>query len=104
VYRDVITTGSCTLGLCHGEGASGGGLTLQPRARAYESLVNAPSRGRQCAVLGLREVEPGHPERSLLFLKLTEVPCGSQMPPDEPLGQAAFAQVERWILEGAPFD
>lgn len=102
LYEEVIRTSNCTLGLCHGEGARGGALDLAPQEDAYDNLVGAPSQGAECAALGYARVEPGAPERSLLWLKLAaEPPCGAQVPPGGGLSPAQRAQIRRWIELGA---
>lgn len=102
IYSEVIASAGCTLGLCHGEGATGGGLDLQPQQDAYEDLVGVASDSRLCGSLGLTRVVPGDPQRSLLWLKLgPSPPCGIQMPPGALLPVEQREQVERWIEAGA---
>jgi hypothetical protein len=104
VYSEVIGTHNCLLGLCHGEGASGGGLSLSPRRRAHGSLL-AASTGFECRDLGLPLVDPGRPENSLFWLKLgADPPCGLPMPPDRRIDDRHVEQVREWIARGAPDD
>ena len=105
IYTEVFRTSNCTLGLCHGEGARGGALDLTPRQEAFDHLVGVASGGVACAALGYSLVEPGHPDESLLWLKLSaDPPCGRPMPPDGPLSEEQRDQIRRWIELGAPND
>jgi hypothetical protein len=92
---------------CHSDAPSFGGLAMFPGAiTAYTNLVGMPSGGEatyKCRDCGLLRVQPGAPERSLLYLKLTLPPCGSKMPPAA-FGQVTAEQVEMvrlWIAQGA---
>lgn len=90
---------------CHGMGFSK--LDMSSREAAYRSLVNQPSNpdNMECAPLGLKRVEPGKPEQSLLYLKLNiDAPCGQQMPPGGQLPQEMRNEVKDWIAAGAPDD
>jgi hypothetical protein len=93
---------------CHTDAPSFGGLAFFPggAAAAYANLVGVPAgaaAGNLCRDSGLLRVQPGDPDASLIYLKLTNPPCGSQMPP------AAFVQatpeqvevVRQWIADGA---
>jgi hypothetical protein len=93
---------------CHTDAVSFGSLQLFPggAAAAYANLVGmpaGPAEGNLCRDSGLVRVQPGDPDKSLIYLKLTKPSCGSQMPP------AAFAQptpeqvelVRKWIADGA---
>lgn len=72
--------------------------------RAYETLVGAVTTSPECGSTGLERVSPGHPERSLLYLKLTDPPCGRKMPlgfaPQLP--EPEIEQIRVWIERGAP--
>ena len=92
---------------CHSDAPSFGGLAFFPGAMtAYTNLVGVPAgsaQGNLCRDSGLLRVQPGDPERSLLYLKLTKPSCGSQMPPAM-FGQVTAAQVSlvrQWIADGA---
>jgi hypothetical protein len=75
---------------------------------AYAALVNAPAAGPSCAPTGLDRVAPGHPETSLLYLKITSPPCGEMMPLQYGmrvvLDPRQLAQIHDWIAAGAPND
>jgi hypothetical protein len=104
VYEQVIHA-RCSA--CHTDAPSFGGLAFFPgQSLAYANLVDVPAgpaQGNQCRSSGLMRVQPGDPEHSLLYLKLTNPPCGNKMPP------AAFTQVtaeqvslvRQWIADGA---
>lgn len=100
VYNQVVKQG-CG---CHLTRAPGG-LSLATRAGAYASLVGASAAGGDCASSPLKRVVPGHPERSLLYLKLnaSTVPCGEVMPAggEDPLSDVQIELVRAWIAAGA---
>jgi hypothetical protein len=105
IYTEVFVAKRCTLGLCHGEGASGGGLDLYPRDDAHRQLVSVPATSQDCRDAGLVRVEPGAPEQSLLLHKLSaEPPCGVMMPPDQLVEPEHVEQIAEWIRRGAPND
>jgi uncharacterized membrane protein len=93
---------------CHSDAPSFGGLAFFPGGAtfAYGNLVSVPAGAEpayQCKDSGLMRVKPGDPEHSLLYLKLTNPPCGSKMPPAA-FTQATQEQVElvrQWIMDGA---
>jgi hypothetical protein len=102
---DAVIRARCAA--CHSDAPSFGGLAFFPgAAMAYASLVAVPAgpaEANLCRDSGLLRVQPGDPERSLLFLKLTQPPCGSKMPPAV-YPQATEAQVSlvrQWIADGA---
>lgn len=95
-------------GACHNDAPSFGGLAFFPGGPefAYANLVGVPSgdkEGYLCAGSGLKRVEPGDPDKSLMYLKITAPPCGGKMPPAA-FGTATpeqVALVRQWILDGA---
>jgi uncharacterized membrane protein len=105
VYEAVITK---RCGNCHNDAPSFGGLAFFPggAAAAYANLVDVPAGtedGYLCRASGLVRVKPGEPEASLIYLKLTNPPCGSRMPPAA-FGTPTAEQVElvrKWIADGA---
>jgi predicted CxxxxCH...CXXCH cytochrome family protein len=87
VYTTVLAP-NCTNVYCHINGANVkyfGGLDMSNQTIAYWSLVDHLLEGPSCsdATLG-RRVLPYHPEKSILYLKVSETnpPCGVQMPAD----------------------
>ncbi|WP_375744097.1 IPT/TIG domain-containing protein [Corallococcus interemptor] len=85
----------CTVG-CHDTGA--GGLTFRDARELWQATVQRPSVGDSSLLL----VEPGHPERSRLSLKLQPDAQG-RMPQGGPyLDTAALRDVAGWICAGAP--
>ncbi|WP_147443521.1 IPT/TIG domain-containing protein [Corallococcus sicarius] len=85
----------CTVG-CHDTGA--GGLTFRSAHELWQATVQRPSLGDSSLLL----VDPGHPERSRLYLKLLPDAQG-RMPQGGPsLDAAALRDVAGWICAGAP--
>jgi hypothetical protein len=86
---------------CHLTGQEQGELALHARA-AYGELVGVPSVQSE-----LKRVEPGVPERSYLYLKLTNRHreaggYGEPMPLAAwPLQDEQLELIRRWIAEGA---
>lgn len=79
---------------------------MTTQQRAYDSLVGQASDPmRECAMLGLNRVEPGEPDKSLLYIKLDiNTPCGQQMPPGGAVSEQVRERVREWILQGAKND
>lgn len=105
VYYEVLLP-SCALVFCH---AADGYYTLATPERAYRSLVDVSASSQECAGTGLVRVKPGHPEESLLYLKITSPPCGELMPlslgTSIPLEARRIEQIRQWIEAGAqPFE
>jgi hypothetical protein len=103
IYDEILAQ-SCALAFCH---AGADFLTITGKDQAYGALVNAPAKGPQCASSGLKLVDPGHPETSLLYLKVTSPPCGSKMPllygdASGSLDPMQIDQIRTWIEAGAP--
>jgi len=80
---------------CHGAGGNAG-LDLRAGAsRAHLVGVTASESP-------LARVEPGEPDASWLYLKLTDQQnVGSAMPPGDPLSPDLTESVRTWIEEGA---
>jgi hypothetical protein len=115
-----IFTRTCSTAACHGRGADGGGgsggLFLTDGTTSYRAMVNQPSD----QVPRLRLVEPGHPERSYLVVKIEgsmrslqpecatspgRNPCGVQMPQlAAPLSPSERTLIRNWILSGASME
>ncbi len=105
VWSEILSP-RCALPFCHAGSADY--LQLPNETMGYASLVNAPAAGPDCAATGLKRIDPGHPETSLLYLKVTNPPCGMKMPiaygaPDY-LDSLQVAQISKWIAAGAPND
>lgn len=103
IYQEVLGP-TCGVEFCHGGTADY--LQLWTEAEGYQSLLRAPAQGPACAPTGLLRVDPGHPETSLLYLKLTSSPpCGSRMPLEYGcaggLDPREVEQVRSWIAYGA---
>jgi hypothetical protein len=105
VYQQVLAP-NCALPFCHA--GTGDYLELADMDIGYASLVNAPAQGPGCAETGLKRVDPFHPETSLLYLKVTNPPCGDKMPRSYgsamSLDQPSIDQIKAWITLGAKND
>jgi hypothetical protein len=97
VYRIFETAeASCSRSFCHG--GSLGGLYYSTAQQLHDATVAVPADGDGCGKSGLSRVEPGHPERSVLWLKLNPgPPCGTIMPPTHALTPAQIDAVGSWI-------
>lgn len=85
--------------MCHLPGAAQGGLSLYPDA--WSSLVGVPS-----TQTALKLVEPGVPDKSYLYLKMTAAHVaaggsGQQMPLQYLLDAPVLAALRAWIEQGA---
>jgi hypothetical protein len=102
VYGEILSP-NCALPFCHG--GAGDYLQLATADMGYASLVGAHAQGPDCAPTGLERVNPGHPDQSLLFLKITNPPCGSRMPLlygySGMLTDRQIDQIGQWIACGA---
>lgn len=80
---------------CHGAGGSAG-LDLRSGV-SHGNLVGVPSTES-----ALNLIEPGDPDQSWLYLKITgQQDVGDSMPPGGSLGDAAIDLVHDWIEAGA---
>jgi len=102
VYGEIISP-VCAGLFCHGAGDTGN-LSMTTQPVAYSSLVGVAAHGPYCADAGLLRVDPGDPDASLLYLKVTNPPCGAKMPPGyfPYLDARETAQISEWISLGAP--
>jgi hypothetical protein len=102
VYGEILSP-NCALPFCHG--GAGDYLQLATADIGYGSLVGAPAQGLLCAPTGLERVDPGHPDDSLIFLKITNPPCGARMPLEYGysgmLTDRQIDQIGQWIACGA---
>lgn len=105
VYQQVVLDGGCNTASCHG-GANAGNLSMTTQAEAYTQLVGVSASGPACGTSGLKRVDPGHPETSLIVNKVSANPpvCGLPMPPTGGLPEAAIAALRAWIQGGAAND
>lgn len=100
VYDEVLVP-SCADLFCHNDGDGYfDALTIDI---AYATLVNAKTDSIDCGALGLLRVKPYEPQQSLLYLKLTDPPCGLKMPRtyDGYIDPRQVEQVRQWIELGA---
>jgi hypothetical protein len=89
---------------CHGAKGSGG-LMMSDKMSAYENLVDAS--GQHCN--GMSRIEPGDPEKSLMFLAISRTSTSGCKPPAMPPGNIPLQpeQVElvrAWIEDGAQYN
>jgi hypothetical protein len=126
-YSGVIEAYHCQE--CHhpGDGGVGveyGHLDMSTPSATYMNLVNQPAQGEEkgssgvtCASTGLKRVDPGNADESLIVKKVsghlstgaTPPPCGSEMPLGCPskgtlpcLGPMDVQTLTDWINGGAP--
>jgi hypothetical protein len=101
VYGEIIEP-ICAGPFCHAS-AQDDFLSMATKAEAYSSLVGVVSHGPKCGSTGLKLVQPGAPEMSLLYLKVTMPPCGNKMPPEyfPYLDSRQTGQISQWITLGA---
>jgi hypothetical protein len=101
VYAEIVGP-MCAGTFCHG-GADDAFLPMGTQAMAYAATVGVVSHGPDCASTGLQIVDPGNPDASLLYLKVTNPPCGNKMPAEyEPyLDARQTEQISQWITLGA---
>ncbi|MDT7907591.1 MAG: hypothetical protein RRA63_06045 [Candidatus Calescibacterium sp.] len=84
---------------CHKQGGTAGFAPLT----SYDEVVNGTARGSSCqGTQNLNYVVKGDPNSSLIYLKITNPPCGSKMPPGGSLSQSEIDTIKNWILGGAP--
>jgi hypothetical protein len=99
--NDVVPLLTAHCVACHMTGQEAGEIALHPKA-AYDALVGVASRET-----ALKRVEPGDPEKSYLYLKLTDahLPVGGSGEPmpmgNYPLPAEQIELVRQWIVEGA---
>jgi hypothetical protein len=100
VWTEVLAP-TCAVEFCHA--GMGDYMVLTDETEGYAALVNAPAQGPGCT--GYERVVPYVPDASLVYLKVTDPPCGHKMPylPDlGSLDDRAIAQLQQWIACGAP--
>jgi uncharacterized membrane protein len=66
---------------------------------SYNGVVNGVGTG-SCS--GRNYVVKGNPDSSLIYLKITNPPCGSKMPQGGSLSQSEIDTIKNWISAGAP--
>jgi len=98
IQASIFTT-SCAFSQCHGGDFPKQGLDLTA-GKAFGSLVGVQSQERPA----LKRVEPGDPDNSYLYLKITGDPsiAGDRMPFGAPaLSSDKIDLIRQWITEGA---
>ncbi|HEX4966204.1 MAG TPA: hypothetical protein VF173_35675 [Thermoanaerobaculia bacterium] len=100
IQREIFTP-TCAKAGCHAAVTASEGLILDA-GRSYSLLVGHPATEQSA----LARVEPGHPERSYIILKLRGDPSisGLRMPQNGPpfLTAAQIDGIAGWIAAGAP--
>jgi hypothetical protein len=92
----IFTDAGCRSSFCHG--SEQGGLSFGSAEELHAAMVGVDASGEACADVGLKRVDPGAPEQSLLLLKLRPgPPCGKIMSPAESLTDAQIQTVSDWI-------
>ena len=96
---------TCADVYCHG-GATDDFLPMTTKDATYSALVGVTSKGPRCGQTGLKLVDPGNPDGSLLYQKVTTPTCGVRMPAEyQPyLDSDETGQIRQWILNGAGND
>ncbi len=98
--RQVLPVLMRDCGYCHMREERYGYLVIDPES-AHANLVGVPAYGYPA----LQRVEPGSPERSYLWMKLTgkylELGGEGWRMPFFPLGEADMHTIRRWIEQGA---
>ena len=89
---------SCAFSTCHAGASPSGDMNLVDPSLA--NIVGVPSSQQP----DLNRIEPGDPDRSYLYLKLTQdTPAvGDRMPNTVPLDDERIELVRAWILASAP--
>jgi hypothetical protein len=112
LIQKMVFTPSCALSGCH---ASEKEYTFQEHKLvlrdgvAYANLINVSPENLHAQHDGLKRVDPGNPENSLLWHKLhctggsQTLHYGNLMPlGTEPLSQGKLDYIKKWIESGAP--
>jgi hypothetical protein len=111
IQATTFTTTCITVG-CHNahDAPLAGQLNLEA-GEAYAALVGATPANPAAQTAGLKRVDPGKPDTSFLFVKLTlpqifDPDFGSRMPLGQelPLDAQQIEHIRAWILRGAPLD
>jgi hypothetical protein len=102
IWNEILQP-TCALDYCHA-GATDDFLPMATKDTTYSALVGVTSKGPRCAQTGLKIVDPGNPDGSLLYQKVTTPTCGVRMPAEyEPyLDSKETGQIQQWIINRAP--
>jgi hypothetical protein len=103
VTTDVVNELNCGGPFCHSTIA--GGFTLsKDKTTMHSTFLEGSGHAAECMDSGIDYVVPGDPDASLLYLKLTNPPCGKLMPDGKVLDPSAIDSVRAWIEAGAKND
>jgi len=103
IYTDILSK-RCAGPVCHTGTATGGSFSISggTPAAVRTSLLQQVASGSECVSSALSLVTPTEPDKSLLYLKVAEMPpCGARMPPTTPLSADDIARIRTWIANGA---
>jgi hypothetical protein len=103
VYTQIIN-GPPDCNGCHGPPVPTGDLDMSSQATAYANLVRKHTTAApKCAAETDLLVDPGNASESVIYLKVTVPPCGSQMPLGGPSLTAPQVElIKSWINASAP--
>ena len=79
-----------------------GGVAPNSPLTTYEEVVNGTASESACKDTQMQYVVKGNPNQSLLYLKITDPPCGVKMPQGGSLSQEEIDTIRKWIEIGAP--
>lgn len=111
----ILQTNCGSNGNCHSGDNGAAWLTFEGEPSAvYDALINATPQN-QFSANNLKHtiVDPGYPERSLLYRKVnnnlhndSDLFAGeaASMPPNNPMAEKDIELLRQWIYLGAPFD
>ncbi|MFB6263153.1 MAG: hypothetical protein ABEL76_05930 [Bradymonadaceae bacterium] len=93
---------NCTSSGCHGVSDPQGNFQIPEGANASDEQVASALRGKTIKGGGFPLVDPGRPQNSAIYLRLTgdRTP---RMPLGDPLPDAEIKLVRNWIAGGAPY-
>jgi hypothetical protein len=101
----LLASSSCNN--CHGAGATAG-LNISNFDRAFESFFvisggdTIPKAASTTAVgTGLNRIQPGNPEASALYRRITATNSAKMPPFGGPLDPAIVERIRQWILDSA---
>jgi hypothetical protein len=104
--RNRIFTKSCSTPSCHSTEGFRGAMVLEAD-KAYENLVSVPADNDGARARHLLRVNPGQPDSSFLYIKLTHPAAdeGALMPDSgTPLDSQSISAIRTWIANGAKRD
>jgi hypothetical protein len=106
--QDEVFSPSCSLGSCHSSESHNADLILEPDT-AYAELVGVDPQNAAALEAGMKRVDPGDPDNSLLYLKVMPgiaghaEDFGDPMPwgSDDGAEPDVVEAIRGWIEDGA---